>query len=189
MKTWLFNPFKFIAGSKALLLGIGAMLVTALLCMTLSTHLDGVIDLHLGRVTPSYIYFIEPIIDWLCLAIPLYIFGRILSSSSVRFIDVAGTSALARYPIFFAVLASMLTPHHRGDPNTFIQQIQSDPQLIMRLAITGLLLVPVMVWTVALMYNAYSVSANMKGPKSAWTFVVSILIAEVVSKLIIINLV
>ncbi len=181
MKTWLFNPFKFIAGNKALLSGIVAMLVTAVLCLFTTTHLDGVIDLHRGRTTVSYLYFIEPLIDWLCLVLPLFIFGRSFSSSSIRFIDVTGTSALARYPMFFAVLVSLLSPEHIDNPNSFLQ-MQTDPQLITRLIIMSLLLIPFVVWTVALMYNAYSISANLKGPKAVWSFIASLLIAEVMSK-------
>lgn len=53
MKIWLFNPFKFIAGNKALVLGVAAMLITAIVCLFEKTHLDGIIDVHEGRVTPS----------------------------------------------------------------------------------------------------------------------------------------
>ena len=184
MKTWLFNPFKYIAGGKALLLGMGAVLVTAILSMALTVHLDGVIDLHLGRVSPSYIYFIEPLIDWICLLIPLYIFGKSFSVSHVRLVDMAGTSALARYPMFFAVLVSMLSPQNIGDPNSFIQQLQTDPALIVHLVITGLFLIPFIVWTVALLYNAYAVSAHLKGPKATWSFIASLFIGEVLSKIL-----
>jgi len=185
MKTWLFNPFKFIAGTRALLLGLGVMLITAIVCMLTKWHLDGVIDIHQGKEgSPSYLYFIEPAIDWLCLALPLYIFARSFSVSSVRFIDIAGTSALARYPMLFAVLVSMLMPHHSGDTQNFLNSLLSDPNLIMRLVLLSLLIIPLTVWTVALMYNAYSLSANLKGPKAAWSFIGSFLIAEILSKVI-----
>jgi len=185
MKTWLFNPFKFIAGTRALILGLGAMLITAVACMLTKWHLDGVIDIHQGKEGPSYMYFIEPVIDWLCLVLPLYIFGRSFSVSSVRFIDVAGTGALARYPMFFAVLVSTLMPHYSGNSQNFLNSILSDPDLVMRLILLSLLIIPLTVWTVALMYNAYSLSANLKGPKAAWSFIASILIAEILSKVII----
>jgi len=185
MKTWLFNPFKFIAGTRALLLGLGIMLITAIICMLTRWHLDGVIDIHQGKDgAPSYIYFIEPVIDWLCLVLPLYIFGQSFSISSIRFIDVAGTSALARYPMLFAVLVSTLMPHHNNDTKDFLNSLLSDPNLIMKLVLLSLLLIPLTVWTVALMYNAYSISANLKGPKAAWSFVASFLIAEILSKVI-----
>jgi hypothetical protein len=188
MKTWLFNPFKFIAGNKALLLGFGAMLITAIICLLGKQHLDGVFDVHEGATTPYYFYFIEPVIDWLCLIVPLYIFGRIFSASSVRFIDVAGTSALARYPIFFVVLFGILflpgQINNTKDPLKFINDIQIHPALLAQLTILSLFSIVFLVWTVALMYNAYSVSTNLKGQKAAWSFIASIVIAEILSKII-----
>ena len=185
MKTWLFNPFKFIAGNKALIIGLEAMLITAVVCFLEKCHLDGVIDVHLGKETPPYLYFAEPLIDWLCLVLPLYIFGRFFSVSSIRFIDVAGTSALARYPMFFVVLASILFPRHITDPQSFVHALQNDPGLMMRIVIMSLLIVPFIVWTVALMYNAYSISTNLKGSKAIWSFIGSFIIAEILSKVII----
>lgn len=188
MKTWLFNPFKFIAGNKALLLGLGAMVITSIVCLLEKQHLDGVIDVHGPKESPSYIFFIEPAIDWFCLVLPLYLFGRSFSVSSIRFIDVAGTSALARYPIFFIVLASLLSPKQVNDPQKFLQDIQTNPHL-MQLLLLAVLTIPFAIWTVALMYNAYSVSANLKGKKAVWSFIASFVIAEILSKVIITSII
>jgi len=185
MKTWLFNPFKFIAGNRALLLGIGVMLLSAIVCSLETIHLDGVLDVHKGREAPSYFYFIEPLIDWLCLVIPLYIFGKSFSVSAIRFIDVAGTSALARYPMFFVVLLCMLSPNLPTDEQKILNTIQTNPHVLMQLTVIGILVIPFIVWTVALMYNAYSLSANLKGPKAVWSFIASVVIAEILSKVII----
>ncbi len=185
MKTWLFNPFKFIAGNKALLLGIGAMLVTAVACFLEKQHLDGVVDVHGPMGSPVYMFLLEPLIDWACLVIPLYIFGSILSTSAIRFIDVAGTSALARYPLFFVVLASLLTPTMTHDPSKLVQVIMTNSGLLLQLILLALVTLPFTVWTVALMYNAYSLSANVKGAKAIMSFIASILIAEIISKIII----
>jgi hypothetical protein len=185
MKTWLFNPFKFIAGSKALWLGTGILLITATLCLFTQEHLDGVIDVHVGRVVPSYVYFIEPFIDWLCLLLPLYIFGRSISTSSIRFIDIAGTSALSRYPVFFMALLAILTPRDMGPPDKLLTLLHNNPAIAIKLGMIGLLVLPFMVWTIALAYNAYSVSANLKGAKAIWSFIASMVIAEILSKIII----
>jgi hypothetical protein len=184
MKTWLFNPFKFIAGNKALLLGIGAMLITTIVCLFGKLHLDGVIDVHEGRETQSYFYFIEPLIDWLCFVVPLYIFARNFSVSSIRFIDVAGTAALARYPMLFVVVLNMLFPTHSKDPQKIVNDILGHPVMLLQIILLGLLILPFIIWTVALMYNAYSLSANLKGTKAVWSFVASFIIAEILSKVI-----
>jgi hypothetical protein len=188
MKTWLFNPFKFIAGNKALLLGISAMIISAILSCIGKVHQDGIIDMHEGRMTASYLYFVEPFIDWVCTFIPLYIFGRFTSDSSVRFIDIAGTAALARYPVIIAVIINMFfVPFINIKELSDIQSISSGTMT--ELIISGAAVLFIIIWIVALLYNAYSTSANLKGPKAIWTFIASMLIAEVLSKVIIISLI
>jgi len=97
MKKWLFNPFVYIAGARSLVIGWVIMLITACICMYSHTHFDGVLDAHNGRVTLASMYFIEPFTDWICLVLALYLGGIIFSKSTIRFIDVAGTLALARW--------------------------------------------------------------------------------------------
>jgi hypothetical protein len=160
------------------------MLITAIVCLFGKLHLDGVIDVHQDRETPSYFYFIEPLIDWFLLALPLYIIGSNLSISKIRFIDIAGTTALARYPIFFVVILTMVFPSHTNDPQKFINEIQNNPGMLLQIILLGLLILPFIVWMTALMFNAFSISANLKGPKAVWSFVASILIAEILSKVI-----
>jgi hypothetical protein len=44
------------------------------------------------------------------------------------------------------------------------------------------------VWTAALMYRAYAVSCNIKGARAVVTFIVSLIGAEVLSKVAILSL-
>jgi hypothetical protein len=100
MKKWLFNPFVYIAGSKALLIGWSIMLLTAIVSIFSHTHFDGVIDLHTARTaTPVYLYFMEQLIDWGFVVVLCYIASLIFSRSSVRLVDIAGTVALSRAPM------------------------------------------------------------------------------------------
>ncbi len=184
MKTWLFNPFKYIAGGKSLLLGIAGMLITSIACYFGAIHLDGIIDMHKSATINFSALLIEPALDWLSFAVTLYIFGRMLSVSSVRFIDVAGTTALARYPLFFAAIITIFFIPDIKTPQEVLNAIQTNPDLIVKLAIMGLAVLPFIIWTVALMFNAYSVSTNLKGTKAVWSFIVSLFIAEVFSKVL-----
>ena len=44
------------------------------------------------------------------------------------------------------------------------------------------------IWMVALMYKAYAVSCNVKGAKAIGTFIASLILAKVVSKIVVIAL-
>ena len=55
-------------------------------------------------------------------------------------------------------------------------------------AFAMILTVLMAVWMVALMYKAYCVSCNIKGPKAIATFIASLIGAEVLSKFAILSL-
>ena len=66
---WLFNPFQFIAGGSALLVGLIIMLVSAYLGSLSNTHFDGVLDFHSGTAAPLWFFLTEVLIDWLCIVL------------------------------------------------------------------------------------------------------------------------
>jgi hypothetical protein len=53
-------------------------------------------------------------------------------------------------------------------------------------ATSAIIAVLMIIWMVTLMYKAYAVSCNVKGAKAIGTFVVSLILAEVVSKVLIV---
>ena len=186
MKKWLFKPFVYIAGIRALLAGLGIILITAFIAIFSHTHFDGTLDAHFGADTSLAYSLLEPLSDWLCLVIPLYIIGRIISESSVRFIDIAGTTALARWPLLPVALIGFISVPHINPNASLHQLIQT--ALAPAVIIQALLALPFIVWYIALLYNAFSVSANVKGGKAAASFIASLVIAEIISKVIFISL-
>ncbi len=182
MKKWLFNPFFYIAGMQSLLIGWAIMLVTAVICYYSHSHLDGVIDMHTGRVAPLQVYFWEQLIDWGCLVLLLYPAGLIFSKSAIRFVDVAGTLALARWPMIMGpIIGFGLKPFpvfHNVD------EAMDAMYAFMGSILLGLLLIPFVIWMVALMYNAFTISVNMKGRKATGIFIAGMLIAEILSHVI-----
>ncbi|GAA3931527.1 hypothetical protein GO495_15830 [Chitinophaga oryziterrae] len=176
MTTWLFNPFTYIAGLKSLVIGWIIILATACIAYYSHTHFDGAIDAHLqlsNKVYPAWHYVAEPFIDWSCLVLVFFIMGKVFSASAIRFIDIAGTFAFARWPFAFLALINFLGPHIKD---------------LTRISPLDLLLIFISlgfcIWMIALMYNAFKVSANIRGQKSVWLFIISLIAAEVISKII-----
>jgi hypothetical protein len=185
MRKWLFNPFTYIAGMRALLIGFAGMAIAAVIALFSKVHFDGAIDMHIGAPLLNSKAFIEPLVDWACLVLPLYILGRILSQSSIRFIDVAGTIALARLPLLLAALMGFLPipPFNLKSADLhYIIAFTLNPAVILLIVLS----IPLIIWTIALMYNAFSVSTNLKGEKSITAFVGGLVIAEVLSKVLLI---
>jgi len=180
MKKWLFNPFMYIAGTKSLFIGLAIMAATATIGFYSHTHFDGVVDMHNGRISALPFYFWEQLIDWGTVVVIFFITGKIFSKSSIRFIDVAGTMAMARWvAIFSAVIgfginAPNVMPHSTDDILKVIT-----PSFVL----FGLLSLVFIIWMIALMYNAFRVSCNMKGSQATGLFILSLIIAEIISKL------
>ncbi len=70
---WLFNPFNYVAGGQALVLGLVAILMAGGFGALSNTHFDGVIDVHSGRAAPLWVFLTEGVINWLSLAFVLLI--------------------------------------------------------------------------------------------------------------------
>ena len=106
--TLLINPFYYVAGGKALSLGLAGIVLAGLVGALGQTHFDGVLDTHVGARVPVWVFLAEGIVDWLCLGGVLLVLGRVASKTAFRALDVLGTQALARWPA--VVLASLMLP-------------------------------------------------------------------------------
>lgn len=194
LSQWLFNPFRFIAGYKALLLGLSIVLLSAFVGSLSNTHFDGVLDWHPGPEAPLWCFFAEGLIDWICMVIPLFFFGLIVSRSSFRMIDVFGTQALARWPYLITSVVMLPEANQRFGMYLMSKLTQTAPAVAINyidgfvFAFAMLLSILMVIWMVALMYRAYAVSCNIKGAGAIITFIVSLIGAEVLSKFAILSL-
>ncbi len=194
LSQWLFNPFRFVAGFKALLLGLVIMLISGFIGSLSNTHFDGVLDVHTGAEAPLWFFFAEGIINWVCMVVPLFFFGLIVSRSSFRIVDVFGTQALARWP--YVVTAIVMLP--KANQRVIAYLMSKLNQAAATSAVSSadvfvfvfamIVVVLMVIWMVALMYRAYAVSCNIRGAMAVVTFIVSLAGAEVLSKIAVLSL-
>jgi len=194
LTTLLFNPFVFIAGPQALGLGLAAVLTAGLIGSFSHTHFDGVLDVHLGGGAPWWFFVAEGLIDWISLSLTLWIFGKIISTTAFRAIDLWGTQALARWPMLLIGFLT-LPPGFRRFPQVLLgavtqpgAKIAIDPWDAAVFCVAALAMLPLICWVVALMYQSYSVSCNVKGGKAIGTFVAGLILAEIISKIVLYQL-
>ena len=189
LTTLLFNPFFYIAGSKALFIGVAAILLAGLVGSLSNTHFDGVLDTHTGAHAPPWFFLSEGIVDWVCLSVVLLIFGKVISKTPFRTIDVLGTQALARWPTIFLGLLTLPKAFPRFG-NYLVEQFANQSgkvefsvaDAVIFCAVVATM-IPLLCWMVALMCRSYSVSCNVKGGKAIGTFIAGILLAEILSKI------
>ena len=194
MKKYIFNPFTQIAGVKALLLGVLVILLSAVLCFFSHAHFDGALDAHFGAEGNIAQFFKEGFIDLASVIIVFYILGLIVAGTRFRFVDMAGTMAFARIPLILTPLFALIfspekvihyilyTFLHKGEPST-ISVLD-----IIGFVIATLITILMVIWMIALMWNAFRICMNSKKPKIVVTFIIGLLLAEVLSKITLIYL-
>jgi hypothetical protein len=197
LSSFLLNPFRYLAGGPALIIGIAIILASGLIASFSHSHFNGVLDFHTWPDTvavPVVIYLIEGIIDWIILALLLYMLGKALSSShTIRALDVFGTQALARAPVLLTALAALLPGYQRSIERlgpaalsgswSLLTDYRSD--LAVFIAAVCVCLTAI-IWMVALMYRAFAVSCNLKGTRAVISFTVALIASEALS--VILNL-
>jgi len=194
LRTWLLNPFHYVAGGTALVVGLVAIVAASLVGSVSDSHFDGVLDFHTGAKAPLRMFLAEGAVDWLALAIPLWLGGMLISRSRVRPLDVFGTQALARLPTVVTALFALLPGYRRfalhlasqftkGVPD--VQTHAADPVVF---ALVVVVMLVMTVWMVALMYRAFAVSCNVKGGKAIGIFIAAVVLGEVLSKVAILGL-
>ena len=185
--TWIFNPFHFIAGEKALAAGLAIILLTGFIGSFSNTHFDGVLDFHTGASAPTWMYLLEGLVDWLSLGILIGVGGLILSKSHIRIVDVLGTQALARFPTLITALLALLPGFQQQ--STRLAESPFSPEIVpLDMAVfilVALIALVMIIWMVALMYRAYSVACNVHGGKAIAMFIIGLVLAEALSKVVI----
>lgn len=191
ISRWLFNPFHYVAGAKALVIGLFVLILTGVFGFIGRTRFDGLLDFHLG-LPPMAIwgYISENLVSWSLLSMLLIVAGKIVSKSKPRFIDVFGTQALARFPYLLVSITALITGANHFinalfDGRVSWNQFSLDMAAFLFVVLFGLLM---LVWMVALMYRAFAVSCNVSGKVAVTVFVVALVVGEIVSKILIIRL-
>lgn len=186
----LINPFIYIAGAPSLITGVLIIFLTSVIGYYSNTHFPDVISVKTAPGLKVWYLIIQGFSNWLILSIVLYLVAVVFSKSSVRVADIFGTQALARFPYLFASFigfSGSIDKFGRYVLWTYLQKgepvILSTSTMIFAIILI-VITIMLTVWLIVLMFNAFSVSANIKGPKSIVLFAVSLIISIVLTSLI-----
>lgn len=176
----IINPFVKIAGWKALGLGLMFVFVSGYLGSLGNVAFDGVIDTHFVKSLSLGDSFLLLFVDVVILAVVMGLLSLTVTKG-FRFIDVLGTLTLARAPFLLLAIAGLFTEAPE------LSAILNDPYSIFHstsFVLFMLLTILVLIWFITLIYNALNVSTGIKGSKLTAVFLVALLIAEVLSKIV-----
>lgn len=186
MKKLLFNPFEKFDARALLFVGLLAIMPGVLLAFLLDAHYNGALDMHVGHGTTFVLAFTENVFAIAFLFTGLYIYSYIINKKT-RPIDILSTVLIARIPLYITTVAGLLTDAEKLEAvmsgNGTIAINDMLPELI-SLFLVCLLLVPLVIWFFALLYNGVKTASNLKTTKHKVMFAVTLLIIEIVSILI-----
>ena len=186
LTRWLFNPFVRIAGWGSLAAGLAGIFLAGIAAAAAGIRFDGLLDLHIVGNVPTHVPIVEGLINWISIVVVSALIAKLFGGgSSVRLLDVAGTLALARAPLVLA--ASICTiPWIRDSFSYSAALVEGDlASLVPGMLVGALVLLACAVWTIALMWNAFSLTGNMKDVRGAVFFVAALAVGELLSKLLV----
>lgn len=194
MKTLLINPFKKYQENTLLSIGIAATIIGSLLAYVFFVRFDGAIDLHF---TPD-INLSQPFIDNSINIITVFLILFLLAkyhNKKTRAIDILNAVLIARIPFYLLTLLNINNTISTTTEQMMlvvedaiqINMAAMPMNAIIILSIFGLLSLGALVWSIFLLYNGYKIASNNKENKNIVFFFLALIVAEIITKIIIIN--
>lgn len=184
----LFNPFRYIAGTKSLVWGLIFIISEIVLLYGNGYVMDGYV--HITHKPDGMLLWqaaLVQVVMWLLPALLLYCCGLVMSHSKIRVVDILGTTAFAQL-LLLPIIVPMLIPAV-ADMLKTVADAALDPafvSIIDTLPVVPLLLFAVwsLVWLILFYvwnYNAFSTSCNVRGGKAITIYIVVSLVVAIVA--------
>ena len=152
-------------------------------------HFDGLLDFHPGYSVSFWVPVVEGLVNWSVISALLVLVSLFIAPRTVRVVDIAGTQALARFPLLLAALACVPAPVRDG--NAELVAAAADGRMATPAAaslVAGLLVVACAIWMVWLMWKAFAVSCNQRGARAVAIFVAAVIAGELATKFLLIQM-
>lgn len=173
----LYNPFTKIAGFSAMLIGVSGIAVTSYLAYLTGTHYNGFSHIDFASDSEFWVYLLENCSHALFLSTFLYLYTLLFTNTKVRIVDIIGTILVSRIPL-------IITPIIRTIP--FFKSFVINSLTMYSLLAIYLISIT---WTIILLYNAYKVACNLKENKLIFSLLLTMAMAEISTKIILILIV
>ncbi len=189
VRQWLCNPFIRIAGGQALALGLTAIVASGLAAAAAGVHFDGLLDFHPGYSVAFWVPIVEGLVNWSVIAVVLVSVSFLVAPRTVRAVDIAGTQALARWPLLPAALACMPAAVRQGNEEVVAAAVEGRMAMLPAVSlVAGLFASACAIWMVWLMWKAFAVSCNQRGGRAVAIFAAAVIAGEVVTKFLLVRM-
>ncbi len=189
----LYNPLEALGKRNGFVAAILIVIVLTAVAWWGGVHLDGALDLHLTVQPPSALLItLESLIDWLSLGVLLFAASKVFGGNGGAGMHLAA-AGLSRFPYIFAAIIGSRQVLGRVMQKALIvgqEEVTVRPQELMTpgVIIGSVALIALIVWSVAILYSGYKKASGTQGGKTVVSFVIGVLFAELVSKLLVLGL-
>jgi len=192
MKTILFNPFQKYSEKQLFLFGWFLAITAAVLSLSFNGRFDGVIDLHFVENTSIITASLDIVICIGILSLLLFIIGKMINKKT-RFIDVLVASLIAKIPFYFLLFFNInnkmfLVSQKLMDSISQKKDLNIETLDMSLLVFSGIATFICLIWSMILLFNGFKTATNIKETKHILLFIVSVITAEILSKIILFKL-
>ena len=190
MKKILFQAFNFYSEKRLLTIGLLGTIAASLIGFVLHARFDGILDVHFVESIKIYEPLLDNLINIFSLTLFLFIAGKIVNPKT-RLIDILNASLIARLPYYLISLANIngymadLSKRMLGLATQQPEALQINPLDITAILIFAFASLLLLIYYLYLLYKGYQVATNAKGALPIGLFIIAVILAEVISKLII----
>ncbi|MCP1995666.1 hypothetical protein [Flavobacterium sp. HSC-61S13] len=189
---WLTQLFEKVADKKLLSIGLVSLLIGSLIAINTNARFDGVLDMHLVKEVQPIQPFLDNIINTIILAVLLFALGKYVNSKT-RFIDILNTAFICRIPFYLLPLFNInhaittitddLLPNI-AEPDLLLQSLATPTTLIL-IGSFALVSILALILFAYLVFKGFKTATNLKKTVHIILLVVTVLIAEVLSKFLV----
>lgn len=189
----LFNPFEHYSEKALITFGVVILSIASMAAWYFNGRYDGAIDFHLVEDVAIWQPFTDNAIATFSLVLPLFILAKIINKRS-RLVDIIAASLVARTPFIVEPFFNIGGHLGRSTEKMVAQQVTRDTgvsvlavpdtQDLIVIILFALVSVLLLVWFAILLYHGFKTATNIKKTAHIIYFIISVIIAEVLSKLI-----
>lgn len=192
MKTILLKPFEKYSEQKLLITGIIALLIGAGITYIFNSKFIGVLKITFvddGSIGQS---ILDSTIITGCLTLFLFLAGKYMYTKT-RLIDIIVTALIAYIPFYLLAVFNLNDTIKIATENlmanispTLASQLPMKD--LFTITIFGVVTILILIWFIALLYNGFKTATNAKGTKPKILFAIALILADLLSKNLIVAL-
>lgn len=190
----IFNPQGRFQENHLLIFGCLSFILGSGIAYFCGATYDGIFDVHLplnGKISLSKL-ILENAINVICVFVLLFIFGKIINPKT-RWIDILNASLLYRIPIYISVFftalpvfnhLSKMVQENQGN----LTQFPFSAIDLVQILVASMLIMLLFVYAIVLLVNGFKTATNTKKWQHFVVFTFLLIIAEIISKILMINM-